>query len=106
MIEEMLVVVVLLLISVSSKKWSLTNKVVTDKEIHSPKSCPTQTTQFFTSQASKGERAESYGEADLFEIQHASSASGSYTLKLRELARARDLAGVEQLVHTEAPRVG
>merc|ERR1719264_1429618 len=88
-VEEVMVVLILLAIGVLGRKWRpvTSKKMDTKKEIHLPKTLQPRR----TGQASK------LAPADDNFCGEATDAGDSFTLRLRELARARDLAGVEQL---------
>merc|ERR1719412_552560 len=90
----MVVLIILPIGLMSRKRTGASQKIKTKKEIHALKGFTAQTTQSSTGQLAQ---AEKNGDADSNEIQNASLLAGSFTLRLRELARARDLVGVEQL---------
>jgi len=97
MVEEVMVVLIIVPIGLMSRKWGVApKKAGAKKEISSianfAKDAPTK-----PGHPSKLAQADNDGEGDASEMHHASSVAGSFTLRLREFARARDLVGLEQL---------
>jgi len=94
MVEKAMVLLILFL---TKKMHDAFNKDAAKKETHLPKSRTAQTPQCHTGEASRPTQADNGKAADLDDIHNASSVAGSFTRRLRELARAQDLEGVEQL---------
>merc|ERR1719367_2102603 len=95
MVEEVMVVLIILPIGLMSRKWTCASKKIkTKKEMQLIESSTAEAVQTITGHLG---HADNSADAEVNEVQTASLVAGSFTLRLRELARARDLVGVEQL---------